>query len=327
MWAAERDHIAGLQITRGLAAHAHAGRRAGGDEVAGQQGHVVAEIGDEVGHAENHVARVAGLHALTVHVEPEVDVLRVGDLVAADQPRADRAEGVAAFAQIPLAALFELIGALGHVVDQAIPGHVFERIGLAHKARLAPDDHAEFDFPIELVRAGRAQHRIVRAADAGRPLVEHNGRGRDGHARLVGMVAVVQADGDELADADEGHAQPRLAAHQRQTFSVDAAQRLRSAEHAGVDLVDDAAEAAQAALRVDQAGLLLAVAAVADELHNELLQRRWYWVLPNNCSRAVASISAGRTSVSTCTPRCTAGRAAMVSNQRLACANSAQSMP
>jgi hypothetical protein len=65
-----------------------------------------------------------------------------------------------------------------------------------------------------------------------------------------------------------------LPAHQRQAFSVDVAQRLRSAEEAGVDLVDDAAEAAQAALRVDQAGLFLAVAAVADELHDGLLQRR-----------------------------------------------------
>ena len=48
-------------------------------------------------------------------------------------------------------------------------------------------------------------------------------------------------------------------------------------------------------------------------------QRRTSWVLPNRISLALSSLTGGRRAASTWTPRCTAGRAAIRSNQRLRC--------
>ena len=53
-----------------LHAHADTGRGTGGDEVAGQQGHVFRHVGDEIGDAEDHGSRVAGLLAHAVDVQP-----------------------------------------------------------------------------------------------------------------------------------------------------------------------------------------------------------------------------------------------------------------
>ena len=59
-------------------------------------------VAHQLGDAEDHRARVAVLHALAVDVQPHVEVLRFGDLVGRHEPRADRAEGVAALALVPL---------------------------------------------------------------------------------------------------------------------------------------------------------------------------------------------------------------------------------
>src|SRR5476651_1980443 len=77
---AEGDHVAGLRVMRRLHAEAHTGRRAGGDDVAGEQRHDLADVGDEVRAAEAHGARAAALALLAVHVEPPVEHLRIGDL-------------------------------------------------------------------------------------------------------------------------------------------------------------------------------------------------------------------------------------------------------
>ena len=50
-----------------------------------------------------------------------------------------------------------------------------------------------------------------------------------------------------------------------------------------------------------------------------LIQRFWYCVLPNKISRDLSSVIGLRKSANTCTPRCTAGRAAIKSNHFLRC--------
>src|SRR5476651_1561327 len=72
---AEGDHVAGLQVMRRLHAEAHAGGRARGDDVAGEQRHELADVGDEARAAEDHGARAAALALLAVHVEPHVEQL------------------------------------------------------------------------------------------------------------------------------------------------------------------------------------------------------------------------------------------------------------
>src|SRR5439155_7976570 len=150
----ERHDVAGLEIF-GLGLHAHPDprRRAGGDDVARQQRHVFRHVGNEVRDAENHRARVAALALLAVDVEPHVEILRVLDLLARDQPRTDRTERVAALALAPLrGAALHLVLPLRHVVDDAIARDMLERILLVDVACSLADDHAEFDLPVGVGR-------------------------------------------------------------------------------------------------------------------------------------------------------------------------------
>src|SRR6266850_1653275 len=94
-------------------------------------------------------ARVSGLHALAVDVEPHVEVLRVANLVAGDQPWPDRARAVEALALVPLAGR-HLESALRDVVHHAVAGDVVERGCFLDIPGLGADDHAELDFPVEL---------------------------------------------------------------------------------------------------------------------------------------------------------------------------------
>src|SRR5260221_1070826 len=187
---AERHDVARLEEHRiRLDAHADPGRRAGGNDVAGQQRHVVADVRHDLRAAEDHGARVARLHALAVDVEPHLQALRVGDLVGGDEPGPDRPGGVEALAFVPLAG-DELEGALGHVVHHAVAGDVVERFFLLDVLRLGADDDAEFHLPVELGRALGLNHVVVRAVDAVGGLHEYDRLRRDRHAGVLGMVLV-----------------------------------------------------------------------------------------------------------------------------------------
>src|SRR6266540_6924959 len=133
----ELHHVAGLEEQRRrLDAEAHARRRAGGDDVARQKRHVLADVRDDLRDAEHHGARVAGLHALAVDLERHAERLRVADLVGGDEPGADRARGVEALALVPLRGR-HLEGALRDIVDDAVARDVAERGGLVDVSGLA----------------------------------------------------------------------------------------------------------------------------------------------------------------------------------------------
>jgi hypothetical protein len=79
------------------------------------------------------------------------------------------------------------------------------------------------------------------------------------------MVGVVEADGDEIADAGERHAEPRLAGDRGQIVDVGARQPglAFGRDQIGGDVVDDAGEIADIALAVENARLFLPGRAVA----------------------------------------------------------------
>src|SRR4029077_18822372 len=218
---AERHHVAGFEERRRLHAQAYARRRAGDDDVARLHDEILRAAPHDMPAVEDHGRGVAALALLAVDVEPHGELLRVLDLVLGDEPRADRAECLAALALGPLAGALDLEHALGDVVGEAIAGHHIERLVLAQVAGARADDDAELDFPVELCRIPRDDGVVVRAAQARRRLVEDDRLLRDRHAGLGGVVGIIQPDGDEIADFADARPDPRLTFHQRQFFRIE----------------------------------------------------------------------------------------------------------
>src|SRR5215472_6063426 len=117
---AERDDIADFQELLRFHAEANAGRRARGDDVAGQQRQERRHIGDALRQGEDHGRGVAGLAALAVDVEPQAELLHIRDFILGDQPGAEWTEGVVRLTLGPLAAAFLLEVTLGDVVADAV---------------------------------------------------------------------------------------------------------------------------------------------------------------------------------------------------------------
>src|SRR5579863_1086260 len=223
---AEPHHVAGLEKFR-LRLHSEpdAGRCAGDDDVARLEHEELRAIPDQVGDAEDHGLGRALLPGFAVDGEPHVESLRIADLVLGDEPGPERAEGFAAFTLAPLAAAArDLKITLRNVVGEAIAGDCLHRLGLGEVARAAADDDAELDFVVELGGFLRRHGVVVRPADAARRLVEDNRLFRNRHAGFGGVVGIIQADGDEIADPADARAEPRRAAHQRQLFRLELAQ-------------------------------------------------------------------------------------------------------
>src|SRR5207302_7927349 len=135
--------------------------------------------------------------------------------------------------------------------------------------RGAANDCAELDFPVELGRVPGLDHVVARPADTGGRLHEHDRLQRHRQPGFLGVVGIVQADGDELADADIGHAVSRHADHERHRLGLEPRQRAQLARRdlVGADVVDRLREAPQAAFAVDHAGLLVARLAIPAQLH------------------------------------------------------------
>ena len=114
-------------------------------------------------------------------------------------------------------------------MDHAVAGDVLHRVWLrsTYFAGLA-DDHAELDFPVGLLRAARDLDVVVRADDGRGRLHEDDRLGRHRHAGFRGVIGVVQADADELADAGDARAEPRRAVDARQRRRIDLPQARRA---------------------------------------------------------------------------------------------------
>ncbi len=118
----------------------------------GCMAHELADIGDDIGDAEDHRPGRTVLVALAIDLEPHGEVLRIGDFVAGHEPGADWAEGVGALALVPGAAALGLEMALGDVVADAVAGDVIEGVRLVDIAGFLADDHGQLDFPVRLDR-------------------------------------------------------------------------------------------------------------------------------------------------------------------------------
>src|SRR5271156_4484268 len=221
---AQVDGIAGSQINRRLLSKPYAGRRAGGNNVSGLEAHEAAEIADKVCDSEDHGPCVAALIAMTISLQPHVEVLRVGDFVGGDEPRTDGAEGIRALSLHPLASSLKLKSALGEIVDHAVSSHIGKRVFLGKILRLLSNHHAEFNLPVGFGRAARDDHVIVGAADSRGGLHKQDGLRRDCHARLSGVIGVVQADADKLSYIADTRAEAGCSGDKRKTGWIESTQ-------------------------------------------------------------------------------------------------------
>jgi hypothetical protein len=108
-------------------AHAHAGRCAGGDDVAGCSVMPREQVSISVGMSKiMSVVRASWRNS--PFTQQRTRVSRAVDLVGGDHPRAHRAEGVEALAQVPLL-VAHLHVARGDVVDDGVAEHMLQGIG------------------------------------------------------------------------------------------------------------------------------------------------------------------------------------------------------
>ena len=166
---AELDDVAGLQVHR-LRLHAEpdARRRAGADDVAGQQRHELADVADERRHVEDHVRGRAVL--ARARRSPSATCRSccgsaISSRVARNGPSG--AKRVAALALHPLAAALELERALRVVVVQRVAGDVLERLRPRRRsARALPITTASSTSQSTLVAPRGITSGVVRARPA-----------------------------------------------------------------------------------------------------------------------------------------------------------------
>ena len=144
-------------------------------------------------------------------VDPAADAegLRVGHLVGRDQVGAERQEGVDRLAQQPLGGA-ELERARGHVVGAGVAGDVVEGGGLGHPAGPPADDHGQLGLVVDLLRLRGHEHVGAGTDDRVVVLREQDRLLGELLAGLAGVVAVVEADADDLARPGHRGQQPQL---------------------------------------------------------------------------------------------------------------------
>jgi hypothetical protein len=127
------------------------------------------------------------------------------------------------------------------------------------------DHDAKFDFPIGLHAALGNHHVVVRAVETRDRFGEKHRLGRQRQAGFLGVIRVVQADGDELADAVHRDSIARSAAYQRQGSGINRAQlgECRGRDLRWRQIAKVRGQIAQATFGIDQTRLFFTGAAVS----------------------------------------------------------------
>src|SRR3569833_2726351 len=211
-----------------LLAGAYPGWCTGRDDVARLQCHEPARVAHQLGNTKNHGAGIAGLHPLTIHIAPHIEILDITDLIARDEPRSDRTEGVTALALVPGTAALQLEFALRNIVHDNITGYVIESCAFLYIPSGGAYDDTQLHFPVRLSGVLREHHRVVRALQATHRLGEDHGLFGNRHTRFLRMIDVVESDRNEFSGSGERQAAPGSARNQRQRRWVDRRQRLEA---------------------------------------------------------------------------------------------------
>src|SRR5450755_4387692 len=207
------DEIAWAQIDGRLVSHPDAGRRAGAEDVPGQQGHEPRHVAHQCRDVEDQARRVAVLFGLAVDLEPQARRPEVWKLLAGHQRWAERREAVGALPLGPLAEPFELERALRIVVVQDEARHVVQRrLELDIFGALA-DHQRQLHLPVGLVATLREHQVVVRSGDRARRLEEDDRFAGEGGAAFARVVAIVEADADQLRRSRDRGSETRPLGH------------------------------------------------------------------------------------------------------------------
>src|SRR5690606_21007276 len=102
------------------------------------------------------------------------------------------------------------------------------------------------------------------------------------------MSAVIQADGNELANPCPGHAQPYIVLDTGQAHGIDGLQRFQGCRRkkAGIDVRQEFSEVTNIVFRVEQAWTFLSRGAVSEKLHenvSSIIKGLRAWAMPGAC--------------------------------------------
>ena len=192
------DDVAGLQGHRRVAVDADAGGCAGEDHVARFQREDGRGMGHELRDAEDELARARVLQRLAVEPLHDPQPAPVPERPDRDDGRQKRAEGVEALAPEPLAvSALQVAGA--DVVRARVAADDRERRVHADPPRALADDDDELRFGVHVRGLGREDDRVVGPPQRVGELPEEERLARRLGALLDRVVAVVEADADDLA--------------------------------------------------------------------------------------------------------------------------------
>src|SRR4029078_725344 len=224
--------------------------------------------GHELGDREDHVARRAALPGFAVDGKAHRQCLRICELVPRREIRTERRECIRALALEALTATIELEVALGEVDADAIAEHVIEHLAFRDVDARFADDDSQLDFPVDAFGLARHDEIVGRPAQRAGRLQEQSRLFRQRQPVFSGVVAVVQPDADDLADAAQRRAEynpllyfdERLCRHRG--YGLYVVQRRR----ARIERLKAARQVEAFAIQ-KEAGLLAGCGAVTDELH------------------------------------------------------------
>lgn len=124
--------------------------RSGEDYISREQGSPLAQEGDSLLDAKDHIGGVALLHQLPVQLGRDLQGLRVLDEVASNNSRAIWAPAVEALTDGPLAAAaLELPVAVRDVITHSVPEDVVQRLRLWDIGTPLSDDDDQFALVVQ----------------------------------------------------------------------------------------------------------------------------------------------------------------------------------
>ncbi|XP_020942486.1 hydroxyacylglutathione hydrolase, mitochondrial isoform X4 [Sus scrofa] len=174
--------------------------RPGQDNISFFQGHYLRNVADDVGDGKNHGGCLTLLPEFAVDLEPELQVVRVRDLLLGYE-RTDRAGGREALGQSPgqpllLALVLHVPGS--HVQAESIAGHVVHGRDLRDGAAALAHHHAQLELVVQVTAVGGYEDRRALGGVGGGRFQEEHRLAQHRTLHLLDVVRVVSAHAHDV---------------------------------------------------------------------------------------------------------------------------------